>query len=87
MSNFSYFRQFSCSVSSCNRSEFIEELMQDSKEDVRQERNIQPLSDDYIKFIRFARLRIEQAGREILGLFPIIPVFQEQSTEEQGESF
>jgi predicted helicase len=55
------------SVSSENKSEFIEALMDDYKEDVRDERNIQPLSDDYIKFIRFAHWKIAQAGKGILG--------------------
>ena len=55
------------SVSSENKSEFIENLMDDYKEDVRDEQNIQPLSDDYIKFIRFAHWKIEQAGKGILG--------------------
>ena len=55
------------SVSSENKSEFIEGLMNDYKEDVRGERNIQPLSDDYIKFIRFAHWKIKQAGKGILG--------------------
>jgi predicted helicase len=55
------------SVSSENKSEFIEDLMDDYKEDVREERNIQPLSDDYIKFIRFAHWKINQAGKGILG--------------------
>jgi len=55
------------SVSSENKSEFIEELMDDYKKDVRAERNIQPLSDDYIKFIRFAHWKIAQAGNGILG--------------------
>jgi len=55
------------SVSSENKSEFIEGLMNDYKEDVREERNIQPLSDDYIKFIRFAHWKIGQAGKGILG--------------------
>ena len=55
------------SVSSENKSEFIEGLMDDYKEDVREERNIQPLSDDYIKFIRFAHWKIDQAGKGILG--------------------
>jgi predicted helicase len=55
------------SVSSENKSEFIENLMDDYKEDVREERNIQPLSDDYIKFIRFAHWKITQAGKGILG--------------------
>ena len=55
------------SVSSENKSEFIENLMDDYKEDVREERNIQPLSDDYIKFLRFAHWKIDQAGKGILG--------------------
>lgn len=55
------------SVSSENKSEFIENLMDDYKEDVREERNIQPLSDDYIKFVRFAHWKIAQAGKGILG--------------------
>jgi predicted helicase len=53
-------------VSSENKSEFIENLMDDYKEDVREERNIQPLSDDYIKFLRFAHWKIAQAGKGIL---------------------
>lgn len=55
------------SVSSENKSEFIETLMDDYKKDVREERNIQPLSDDYIKFIRFAQWKIEQAGQGVIG--------------------
>jgi len=55
------------SVSSENKSDFIESLMNEYKEDVRDERNIQPLSDDYIKFIRFAHWKVEQAGKGILG--------------------
>ena len=55
------------SVSSENKSDFIEGLMNDYKEDVRAERNIQPLSDDYIKFIRLAHWKIDQAGKGILG--------------------
>ncbi|RLG35949.1 MAG: DNA methyltransferase, partial [Candidatus Alkanophagales archaeon] len=54
------------SVSSENKSKFIEELMQDYKRDVRGERNIQPLSDDYIKFIRFAQWKLERTGKGIL---------------------
>ena len=35
---------------------------------VRTERNIQPLSDDYIKFIRFAQERIERTGYGTVGM-------------------
>lgn len=55
------------SVSSVNKSEFIEKEMELYKEDVRDERNIQPLSDDYIKFIRFAHWKIEKNGKGIIG--------------------
>lgn len=56
------------SVSSANKSEFIEREMNVYKEDVRDERNIQPLSDDYIKFIRFAHWKIEKVGHGVIGM-------------------
>jgi len=56
------------SVSSENKSEFIEGLMETYKEDVKGERNIQPLSDDYIKFLRFAQWKIEQGGLGVVGM-------------------
>jgi predicted helicase len=56
------------SVSSANKGEHIERLMERYKEAVRGERNIQPLSDDYIKFIRFAHDRIERTGYGIVGM-------------------
>ena len=55
------------SVSSENKSDFIEMLMEDYKKEVRREKNIQPLSDDYIKFIRFAHWKINQTGKGIVG--------------------
>jgi predicted helicase len=56
------------SVSSMNKSDFIKEAMKVYKEDVRSERNIQPLSDDYIKFIRFAQWKIDQGKKGIVGM-------------------
>lgn len=56
------------SVSSVNKSDFIEHEMKLYKENVREERNIQPLSDDYIKFIRFAHWKIERDGKGIIGM-------------------
>ena len=56
------------SVSSVNKGKHIEELMDSYKTAVRSERNIQPLSDDYIKFIRFAHDRIERTGYGIVGM-------------------
>jgi hypothetical protein len=56
------------SVSSVNKGEFIEKLMERYKTAVRTERNIEPLSDDYIKFIRFAQDRIELTGYGIVGM-------------------
>ena len=55
------------SVSSSNKSEFIQKLMKDYKKDLN-ERNIQPLDDDYIKFIRFAQWKIEQNEQGIIGI-------------------
>lgn len=53
------------SVSSSNKSEWIEKLTADYKKDLN-ERNIQPLSDDYIKFIRFGQHFIDKNGSGIL---------------------
>jgi len=53
------------SVSSSNKSKWIDELMSDYKKDLN-ERNIQPLSDDYIKFIRYGQYLIEKNGEGIL---------------------
>ncbi|MHC2993205.1 DNA methyltransferase, partial [Pontibacter sp. HJ8] len=53
------------SVSSNNKSEWIEKLVADYKKDLN-ERNIQPLSDDYIKFIRFGQHFIDKNGEGIL---------------------
>jgi len=53
------------SVSSSNKSNWIEELMKDYKKDLN-ERNIQPLSDDYIKFIRYGQHFVEKNGEGIL---------------------
>ncbi|MBA7529254.1 hypothetical protein ES705_21449 [subsurface metagenome] len=56
------------SVSSANKSDFIEKEMELYKEDVRKERNIQPLSDDYIKFIRYAHWKIDKTGKGAIGM-------------------
>lgn len=53
------------SVSSNNKSEWIEMLTADYKRDLN-ERNIQPLSDDYIKFIRFGQHFIDKNGSGVL---------------------
>ncbi|MBN2571066.1 MAG: N-6 DNA methylase [Ignavibacteriales bacterium] len=47
------------SVSSQNKGEWIQDLIKDYKTNLN-EKNIQPLSDDYIKFIRFAESFIEK---------------------------
>ncbi|MCU0445267.1 MAG: N-6 DNA methylase [Microscillaceae bacterium] len=53
------------SVSSSNKSAWIEKLTADYKKDLN-ERNIQPLSDDYIKFIRFGQHFIDKNGTGVL---------------------
>lgn len=55
------------SVSSNNKGEFIEKLMKDYKKDLN-ERNIQLLSDDYIKFIRFSQDLIEKNEEGIIAM-------------------
>ena len=52
-------------VSSSNRGEWIQELLGDYKKDLN-ETNIQPLSDDYIKFIRYGEHLIERTGEGVL---------------------
>ncbi|MEM4271078.1 MAG: type ISP restriction/modification enzyme, partial [Candidatus Pacearchaeota archaeon] len=56
------------SVSSVNKTAFIENLMEMYKEVVKEEKNIQPLSDDYIKFIRFAHWKMEQVPKGVVGI-------------------
>ncbi len=53
------------SVSSCNKSKHIDEIMEVYKQDLN-EKNIQPLSDDYIKFIRMGETYIEKNNEGIL---------------------
>lgn len=55
------------SVSSSNKGEWITNLTKVYKENLN-ERNIQPLSDDYIKFIRFAEHFIEKNGSGIVAM-------------------
>ncbi|MDC7227531.1 MAG: N-6 DNA methylase [Spirochaetales bacterium] len=53
------------SVSSSNKSEWIESLMTEYKRNLN-ERNINPLSDDYIKFIRFSQFFIDKNSEGII---------------------
>ena len=54
------------SISSQNNGEWITNLIADYKKDLN-ERNIQPLSDDYIKFIRLGQYFVEKNGEGVLG--------------------
>jgi len=53
------------SVSSTNKSKWIETLLMDYKRNLN-DKNIQPLSDDYIKFMRFAQYFIDKNGEGVL---------------------
>lgn len=53
------------SVSSSNNGEWITSLVADYKKNLN-ERNIQPLSDDYIKFIRLGQHYVEKNGQGIM---------------------
>lgn len=54
---------------SSNKGEWIENLMQDYKQSPELKKPAQAkwLSDDYVKFIRFAQWRIQQTGHGVLG--------------------
>jgi Type ISP C-terminal specificity domain len=57
------------SVSSWNKSDWIEDLTEEFKRTVRaEESQIQSLSNDYIKFLRFGEWQIETTGVGMLGL-------------------
>jgi predicted helicase len=56
------------SISSYNQSNYIDDLMELYRIDVKDEKNIQLLSDDYAKFIRYCHSRIEQSGYGTIGL-------------------
>ena len=57
------------SVSSWNTGEWITSLVEDYKRSVRSEESqIQSLSNDYIKFMRFGEFAIETSGAGILGI-------------------
>ena len=53
------------SISSCNKNKYLNELMKVYKQDLN-EKNILPLSDDYIKFIRMGENYIEKNKEGIL---------------------
>ena len=53
------------SSSSSNKSDWIQSLLDDYKKDLN-ERNIQPLSDDYIKFIRLGQYFVDVKGEGVL---------------------
>jgi predicted helicase len=55
------------SVSSSNKGKWIQNLIKDYKTGLN-ERNIQPLSDDYIKFLRFAEHFIEKNDSGIVAM-------------------
>ncbi|HRY31908.1 MAG TPA: N-6 DNA methylase [Bacteroidales bacterium] len=56
------------SIASYNKSHFETDMMKLYKEDVKDEKNIQILSDDYIKFIRYSHWKIEKSGSGVIGL-------------------
>jgi hypothetical protein len=57
------------SVSSQNKTGFIsEDKLNLYKTAVKSEKNIQPLSDDYIKFIRFAHWKMEKLDKGVIGI-------------------
>jgi predicted helicase len=56
------------SVRSSNKGPHIEQLMESYKKSVKDEKNIAPLSNDYVKFLRWAHDRIDRTGQGIVGM-------------------
>jgi hypothetical protein len=56
------------SRASANKGQFIEQLIEVYKAPVREERNIQPLSDDYIKFVRLSEHLLNNSGEGVHGM-------------------
>ena len=56
------------SIASYNKSEFETDLMKLYKKDVKNEKNLKILSDDYIKFIRFCHWKIENSETGVVSL-------------------
>lgn len=56
------------SQASYNKSHFIEKIMKLYKEDIKNEKNTQLLSDDYAKFIRFCHWKINLVGKGVMSL-------------------
>lgn len=56
------------SISSMNPGEWIENLIGDYKKNLEGEQNLNALSDDYIKFIRFSQWRIARTGQGVFAM-------------------
>lgn len=56
------------SRTSANRGEWIAALMADYKTGLETERNLQPLSDDYLKFIRLAHWYQDERNAQVFGM-------------------
>ena len=78
------------SVSSSNKGEWILELIKEYKKDLN-EKNINPLSDDYIKFIRYAQHFIDKNGQGIVAMITnnsfLDGVIHRQMRKSLSESF
>ncbi len=78
------------SISSQNNGKWITDLIADYKKDLN-ERNIQPLSDDYIKFYRLGQYYINKNGEGILAFISnnsfINGVIQRQMRKSMLESY
>ena len=56
------------SKSSANRTSYAESLVAPYKDLVRSERNLQPLSDDYLKFLGYAHVNVLKSPASIIGM-------------------
>ncbi len=56
------------SVNSANKNSPIDSKLSLYKQNLSGERNLKPLNDDYVKFIRFCHMLIEQTGCGVVGM-------------------
>ena len=64
------------SSESKNNKKWILKLTETYKKELN-EKNIKPLNDDYIKFIRYAHWKIEKTGKGIIGIIQIIHILMD----------
>jgi type I restriction-modification system DNA methylase subunit len=71
--------------SASKKSDWIAERVQEYKKDLK-ERNMQPLNDEYIKFIRFAQWKVDQNSKGIVALITNNRYFEATTLRQMRKS-